>query len=162
MRFFITTFFVFTILLSPFLVFAQSSPLSPDLAKDIVRDTGQAIGANVVEGENSINFGVASPVEIVTTIINTALGFVGIIFLIYIVYAGFLYLTARGDADQIKKAISIIRRSIIGAALVLLSLTITFFVAGMVGDSSRYESEIDRATDVGGAIGDAIEGAIGG
>lgn len=62
------------------------------------------------------------------TIINTALTLVGLIFLILMVYAGYLWMTARGEEDQVSKARKIITGSIIGLVIVLSAYAITVFV----------------------------------
>jgi cytochrome bd-type quinol oxidase subunit 2 len=61
-------------------------------------------------------------------VINTALSLVGIIFLVLMVYAGYLWMTARGEEAQITKAKDIIRGTIIGLVLVLSAYAITIFV----------------------------------
>jgi hypothetical protein len=54
------------------------------------------------------------------TIVNVSLGFLGIIFVCLIIYAGFLWMTAAGEEDKIIKAKNIIKNCIIGL-IVLLS-----------------------------------------
>lgn len=65
-------------------------------------------------------------------IISAALSLVGIIFLILMVYAGFLWMTARGDSSQIDKAKQIIVSSMIGLVVTLSAYAITAFVTGSV------------------------------
>ncbi len=62
------------------------------------------------------------------TIINTALSLVGIMFLILTVYAGFLWMTARGEEAQVEKATKIIRGSVIGLVITLSAYAITLFL----------------------------------
>lgn len=61
-------------------------------------------------------------------VINTALTLVGIIFLLLMVYAGYLWMTAQGEDAQIKKATDIIKGTVIGLVLVLSAYAITIFV----------------------------------
>ena len=61
--------------------------------------------------------------------INVALSMVGLIFLILMVYSGFLWMTARGEEAQIEKAQKIIKGTVIGLVLVLSAYAITFLVA---------------------------------
>lgn len=67
------------------------------------------------------------------TVIATALSLVGIIFLALMVYAGYLWMTARGEASQIEKAQEIIKASLIGIFVVLSAYAITAFVMGKFG-----------------------------
>lgn len=61
-------------------------------------------------------------------VINVALSMVGLIFLLLMVYAGFLWMTAHGEEEQINRAKSIIKGTIIGLVLVLSAYAITFLV----------------------------------
>lgn len=62
------------------------------------------------------------------TVINTALSLVGLIFLILMVYGGYLWMTARGEESQIEKAQNIIRSAIIGIVIVMSAYAITFLI----------------------------------
>lgn len=74
----------------------------------------------------------ASIESYVGSIINAALTMVGIIFLILMVYAGYLWMTAAGEGDQIEKAQEIVKTSIIGIILVMSAYAITAFVISKV------------------------------
>lgn len=67
------------------------------------------------------------------TVIATALSLVGIIFLALMVYAGYLWMTARGESSQIEKAQEIIKASLIGIVIVLSAYAITAFVMSKFG-----------------------------
>ena len=62
--------------------------------------------------------------------IQTALSLVGIIFLILMIYAGYLWLTAQGEDAQIDKSKKIIKSTIIGLFLVMSAYAITALVLG--------------------------------
>lgn len=64
----------------------------------------------------------------VARIINVALGLIGMIFLVLIIYAGFKWMTAGGNTDAIDKAKQTISAAVIGLLLVLTAMTITNFV----------------------------------
>jgi|APSaa5957512622_1039677.scaffolds.fasta_scaffold129382_1 hypothetical protein len=68
--------------------------------------------------------------DVVGTGINAALSLVGLIFLILMVYAGYLWMTARGEEETIKKAQKIIISTIIGLIITLSAYAITKFVTG--------------------------------
>ena len=71
---------------------------------------------------------VADPRSVVANIINVTLLVLGSIFIVLLVVAGFLYMTAAGDADQVKKALTYIKTSIIGLIIILSAWSITYFV----------------------------------
>ena len=81
--------------------------------------------------------GQANPQEILVNIIRVALGFLGIITVLIILYAGFLYMTAAGREDQIDKAKNTLRAAIIGLIIIMSAFGIATFV-------------IDRLTEVTG------------
>jgi hypothetical protein len=62
---------------------------------------------------------------IIVNIIQVVLGFLGVIFLSLMVFAGFKYMTSAGNEEQTKKALSQIKDSVIGLAIVLASWIIT-------------------------------------
>lgn len=51
----------------------------------------------------------------------------------FIIYAGFLYVTARGNAQQVEQATRALTYAIIGGVIVLGAVTITTIVSGVVG-----------------------------
>lgn len=68
-------------------------------------------------------------VQIMTTAINYFNGFIGIITVLLIIYAGFLVLTGAGDEEKVKKAKSIIQYALIGIFLLVASYALfNFFV----------------------------------
>lgn len=66
--------------------------------------------------------------------IRTALTLVGLIFLILMVYAGFLWMTARGDDAKIDKAKDIVSASLIGLIIVMGAYAITTLVISRFGN----------------------------
>jgi len=64
----------------------------------------------------------------ISYLISTVLSFLGIIFVIISIYGGFLYLTARGNQEQTKKALNIITRSSIGLIITLSAYAISYFI----------------------------------
>ncbi|HWQ99499.1 MAG TPA: hypothetical protein VN397_01475, partial [Candidatus Methylomirabilis sp.] len=68
------------------------------------------------------------PRVIAARIINVALGLVGVILVVIIIYAGFLYMTSGGDAEKTQTALKYIRNAVIGLIIVLSSWAIARFV----------------------------------
>jgi len=64
----------------------------------------------------------------VGTVIKAALGISGIIFFVLMVYAGFRWMTARGEEDAITKAKRTLIGAIIGLAILVSAYAITSFV----------------------------------
>ncbi len=86
-------------------------------------------GDNLANVQKGIGGNVPTDVSVVVgNIIKTVLSLVGIIFLILTVYAGYLWMTARGEDEQVSKAKEIIKSSIAGLFVVVSSYAITVFI----------------------------------
>lgn len=66
--------------------------------------------------------------SVIGQIITGLLSLIGIILILYVIYGGILYMSARGNEEQAKKATSIITRAIIGLIIVLTAYAITYFI----------------------------------
>lgn len=64
-------------------------------------------------------------------IIGAVLSFVGVIFMVLIVYGGLTWMTASGNEKQVEKAKNLIVQAVIGLVVVLAAYAITKFI----GDS---------------------------
>ena len=109
-------------------VFAQT--INPSASLD---STAGAAGLNTSE---------TSLASIIGSIIYAILGFLGVIFIILTIYGGFLWMTARGNADQTKKARGIIVSAVIGVIIITASFVITAFVLSAIGVSVGERSAI--------------------
>jgi hypothetical protein len=105
--------------LIPSLVFAEGK------TKDDVTKGGTGFSATTKAAGLS---GTADIATIAGGLIRGLLGLVGVIFLLLMVYAGFLWTTAGGNQDRVDKAKKIIVAAVIGAVLVFSAYTITDFV----------------------------------
>ncbi len=86
---------------------------------------------NLGNGQGAATAGSQLPI-LVGRIIRTLLGLIGIIFLVLMVYAGFLWMTARGESDPVDKAKDIIKQSIIGIIIIFLAYALTGFIINAV------------------------------
>jgi len=72
----------------------------------------------------------------IVDIVNIALGFIGLIAVIFIIYAGFKWMTASGNEEQVTKAKDTIRNAAIGIAVVMLSYVIINFTVTQLQKST--------------------------
>ncbi len=93
-------------------------------ADDNLKNVQQGIGGNV-ESDISV---------IVGNIIKVALSMIGLVFLILTVYAGYLWMTARGNDEMVSKAKEIFKSSIMGLFIVVSAYAITIFVTRQFGN----------------------------
>lgn len=61
-------------------------------------------------------------------LIQAMLGLLGVIFLVLIIYAGFLWMTAGGDEGKVSTAKDIMIRSVVGLVILLSAYAISTFV----------------------------------
>ena len=76
---------------------------------------------------------VDDPALIVGRAINVVLSLMGLIFLVLMVYAGFIWMTARGEEEKVTKARKIIISSLIGLVIVVSAYAIAFLVTSRLG-----------------------------
>ncbi len=80
--------------------------------------------------------------DIIAVVITTVLSFLGIIFVILIIFSGYQWMTAGGNEDQVKKATTRIRNAVIGLIIVVFAYGITAFVfKNLSGGNSEGNSE---------------------
>lgn len=66
--------------------------------------------------------------DTIANIINIGLGLLGLIFFVLVLYAGFLWMTASGNGDQVGKAKTMLTQAVIGLIIVLAAFAISNFV----------------------------------
>lgn len=71
-------------------------------------------------------------VEIIGAIIGAFLSLLGIIFIVLIIYGGFLWMTSAGNENQVARARLTIQRAIVGVIIIICSYAITAFVFNAV------------------------------
>lgn len=69
-------------------------------------------------------------------LIQTVLSYLGVLFLILMLYSGFLYMTARGDDKKIDTAKKIISGAVTGLIIIAASYALTAFVINAVAGSA--------------------------
>ena len=82
-------------------------------------------------GEAGLAAGYTTNLElttIVANIISVVLGLTGIAFVVILVYAGILYLTAAGEEANVKKAKGLITNSVIGIIIIVSAYAIASYV----------------------------------
>src|SRR3990167_2322781 len=65
---------------------------------------------------------------IVGIVIQAFLGILGVLFLCYILYAGYNWMTAQGEEEKVTKAKDTLKRAIVGAIIIVAAYAISIFV----------------------------------
>ena len=76
-----------------------------------------------------VGLGTADLKTTVVNIIRWVLGFMTLLAVVFIIYGGFMWLTAGGSEDRVEKAKQIITAAVIGLIVILLAWAIVIFVA---------------------------------
>ena len=98
----------------PMFAFAQLQPNETGLS-----DTGEtAYGGQAPQLGEFIGSNIIAPL----------FGIIGVIFLVLVIAAGFLWMTAAGNDTQIARAKNILISTIIGTVLIIGAYAITFFI----------------------------------
>ncbi len=113
-------------LFSIFLTVPVLAQTSTGFNNDIDVQLGAAAGSSGF-GNNP-----QDPRAIVATVIRILLGLLGTIFLCLTLYAGYLWMTAGGNEDDVTKAKTLLTRAVIGLMIILLAYSITIFVFNTV------------------------------
>jgi len=108
-------------LASPMSALAQTGSNPYDTARTRVGQVGTAAGINTGQDENTL-------LNMIGNIINIVLGFLGVLLLCYILYAGFLWMTAGGEKGKVETAVTMIKNAIIGLIIIVAAYAISTFV----------------------------------
>lgn len=105
----------------PFSGLATHVHAQSDLTTGEIKGNLDAVQGNSGLGSNELD-------ETLGMLINVLLGLLGIIFLVLVIYAGFLWMTAGGDEKAVGKAKNIIITAVIGLVILLSAYAISSFV----------------------------------
>lgn len=82
-----------------------------------------------VEDAAAINVGQERDLKFaIANVVNVALGLLGILAVIIILYAGFKWMTASGNEEQVTDARHMLVQAVIGLAIIMAAWTITNYV----------------------------------
>ena len=108
----------------------------------LASNLGDAFGdiLQEVAGEKGAGYKAdAEPESIIGSIIQVALSFLGVIFLILMIYGGFLWMTAKGNEEQVTKAKNLITAAIIGLIIVISAYAISYVLIKQVGGGTLLD-----------------------
>jgi cytochrome bd-type quinol oxidase subunit 2 len=111
------SFFSLVIIVSTISSTAAQGLIDTNTAKDFASEV------KTEAGFSSISIG-----DIVATVIKGALSLLAVVFIILIVLAGFKWMTAQGNEENVKQAQETLKTAIIGLIIVLAAYGITYFV----------------------------------
>lgn len=124
-------------------------PLAVVHAADSTTDSLTTVG-------DATGLGNEDPKIIIGNIIRYALGFIGVILVVMIVYGGFVWMTAAGNPEKVDKAKKILINAVVGLIIILMSWGITTFIITSITDATG------GSDGSGGSTGSTTSGLGGG
>ena len=115
------------ILMIPFFVFGAEDPPPLPTMREVLEDIGKS-GGYKTEGVDQTTVS-----AIAGTAVKAFLSILGIIFVVLMLYGGYLWMTARGKEEQVEKAKELIRAAIIGLIIIVAAYAIAFFIFSYLG-----------------------------
>ena len=100
-----------------------------DDIKDLLNQTAGEGGAGYNTEDELAKTGLASVAGLIARMF---ISFLGVVFMAYIIYGGFLWMTASGNEERVSKARKIIRDGVIGLVVVLSAAGIYIFVINVL------------------------------
>jgi hypothetical protein len=94
----------------------------------------------------------------VANVIRIALGLIGIILVVLILFAGFLWLTSQGEQDKIDKAKKLLTSAVIGLVIILTSYAIASYVLNKLVTATT--AGVNNGNDNGGGNGNGGGGGF--
>jgi len=89
---------------------------------------------------------------VIGRILSVLLSAIGVVLLVIIIYAGFLWMTAGGNPESVKKAKSMLINAIVGVVILAASFAITQFVVSSLQSqgTAGTEENINKKTGKAG------------
>ena len=106
----------------------------------ITHAQGTATTFSVESVGSQIGLGDADLRETVINIIRWLLGFMTLIAVVFIIWGGFMWLTAGGNEERVEKAKQTITAAVIGLIVILLAWAIVIFVARTTANVTQQTS----------------------
>lgn len=114
---------------------AQASGASFRIFKGLSETAGEAGYVTGTEGGSDLAIS-----AVVGNVINLVLSALGTIAVLLILYAGYLWMTAGGNEDQISKSKTIIKQVAVGLIVLSLAYAIVSFVVNQISTAGGGES----------------------
>ncbi len=112
----------------------------------VLADTTQGNPSTAQEGAGKLLEKVGKPAynasgnapdltKAIVNVITVFLGVLGVVFVVLIIYAGFLWMNARGNPDDVKQAQELMRQAVVGLGIIIAAQIITFWVVARLGEA---------------------------
>lgn len=128
---------ILALLFAPLSVIAQSSGDAPSESaggNQFFQELNKAASPSFETGDPGEN----TLTQTVATGIQIFLGFVGIVAVVIVIYAGFLWATAGGNDDKIADAKRMIGQAVMGIIILMIAYALVRFVANAISSDGQF------------------------
>ncbi|MBI2632992.1 MAG: DUF2341 domain-containing protein [Parcubacteria group bacterium] len=101
------------------------TPFSAVFAQDLTNGMG--------EFQSQTQLGGVDLITVIGRIVNIFLSFLGLIGVILVIYAGFIWMTSGGNPEQISKAKKLMTAALVGLLIIIMSFAIVNFILKLFG-----------------------------
>ena len=115
---------------SVLMLVAFSLPILAFFAQAALANGKQKVIKGLTATQGIVGLPEAGLSSVIGSVIGGVLSFVGVIFLVLMIYGGLLWMTAAGNGQNVTKAKDIIISSVIGLIIVTSAYAITAFIGG--------------------------------
>ncbi len=108
---------------------------------------------------NDVGFGRNDPRTIIANVVNILFGLLGVIAIVLIMYAGFIWMTASGNEEKIATAKNILKNAVIGLLIVISAFSLAIYILSRL----MFATSGDKTSGLGGRGSSGVGlGALGG
>ncbi len=91
---------------------------------------------NIEEITTATGLGATEPATVVATLIQAVLLLLGVIALVLIIYGGFMWMTARGNEEQVTSARTLLTSAVIGLIIIIGSYGIGSYIFTVINTAT--------------------------
>jgi hypothetical protein len=132
---------VITIFFSIFCCFSALSPVLAANLNDAFKVSDGKPNDNLDTAAGKAGYGVKGAntdvLPFFSKAISLGLSFLGVIFLLLLIYGGYLWMTDQGNEEQVAKAKKIIQTAIIGLIIVVSSYALSWFILNVLVKNTK-------------------------
>ncbi len=110
------------------LAMTMSAPLQLNAQTSKNCGTGDVFGCNDLGGNKGTGLGYKEPRAIIIGLVQVAMGFLGLVAVVIILYGGFKWMTAAGNEEKVEEAKKLIGSGIIGMLIIITAYSLVAYV----------------------------------
>ena len=111
----------------------QQSALATQLLFDRMKGGLQNAVDQAYGGGQAVSYSQPTFAQGLIIIINFLLTFIGLIFFVLLLYAGYLWMMAKGEEQKLEEAKNITREAVMGLIVIIIARVLTEFILTAIG-----------------------------